>query len=436
MDGSGEQGGRRRIGHRSVGALQPGMTVWDCTVIGFGARRRQGPQVSYIVVYRTAEGRQRLLTIGRHGSLWTADTARAEALRLLGEVARGGDPLADRRARRAAGAMSVADLCDRYLADTEAGRLLTRHRQIKKPSTLRTDHSRVEAHIRPLLGAVPVAAVTREDVERVMGQIVEGRTSRRVKLRRRHALSNVRGGRGAASRTIGLLGAIMAYAVRLGLRADNPVHGVVRPADGRRERRLRVEEYAALGDGLLTAEDDAEIWAPGLVAIRFMILTGWRRGEVLGLRWRDIDLARRTARLPDTKTGTSTRPLAEAVCTILRGMPVGEMVFPAPGGDVPMAGFRRAWTRVVHRIAGLPPDITPHVLRHSYASLAADLGLADATIAALLGHRGHSITRRYIHSADAALLTAADAVAGETVGLLAGSITPPHPAQPSATSTA
>jgi integrase len=193
----------------------------------------------------------------------------------------------------------------------------------------------------------------------------------------------------------------------------------VRPADGRRERRLRVEEYAALGDGLLAAEDDDEVWVPGLAAIRFMLLTGWRSGEVLSLRWPEVDLARRTARLSDTKTGTSIRPLAEAACAILRQMPVGEVMFPAPGGDVPMMGFRRVWSRVVHRITGLPKDVTPHVLRHSYASLAADLGLADATIGALLGHRGHSVTRRYIHAADIALLAAADAVAERTRELMA-----------------
>jgi integrase len=333
--------------------------------------------------------------------------------------------------------MTMADLCDRYLADAGAGRLLTRLRQTKKPSTLRTDRSRVEAHIRPLLGAMPVTTITREEVGRMMQSIIEGTTRKRTKLDRPHAVSNIRGGRGAASRTTGLLGAIMTYAVRLGLRTDNPVHGVMRPADGRRERRLRVEEYAALGDGLLAAEDDDEVWGPGLAAIRLMVLTGWRRGEVLGLRWSEVDLARRTANLADTKTGSSIRPLAEAVCTILREIPrTGEMVFPAPSGDVPMAGFRRVWVRIVHRIAGLPKDVTPHVLRHSYASLAADLGLADATIRALLGHRGQTITRRYIHSADAALLVAADAVAVRTVELMAGMVGPGHHQQASPTSPA
>jgi integrase len=172
-----------------------------------------------------------------------------------------------------------------------------------------------------------------------------------------------------------------------------------------------------LGGALIAAVDD-EVWPPGIAAVQFMLLTGWRSGEVLGLRWSELDLDRRTVHLSNTKTGSSVRPLAAAACTIVRQMARGEVVFPAPGSDVPMAGFRRVWTRVVHRIAGLPEDITPHVLRHSYASLAADLGRADATIAGLLGHKGHSITRRYIHSADAALLAAADRVAEETIRLM------------------
>jgi hypothetical protein len=110
---------------RDVGALPPGGILWDATVVGFGIRRQRGPRVSYILVYRTADGRQRLITLGRHGSPWTPETARQEAVRLLGDVARGGDPMADRRSRRGSSNVTIADFCARYLDDIEAGRLLT-----------------------------------------------------------------------------------------------------------------------------------------------------------------------------------------------------------------------------------------------------------------------------------------------------------------------
>lgn len=409
---------RRRIGLREVRSIGPGEMMWDMAVGGFGIRRQQSPMVSYILFYRTLEGRQRWITIGRHGSPWSPDDARAEARRLLGEVARGADPAADRRAQRVGGGFTISDLCDRYLADAESGRLLTRLRRPKKATTLGTDRSRIAAHIKPMMGNIPVTAVTREDVERLLHGVTEGITHRRLKLPKRHALSHVRGGKGAAARTIGLLGAMMTYAVSLKLRADNPVHGILRPADGRREHRLRDEDYVRLHEALIGAEASG-VWAPGIGAIRFLLLTGWRRGEALELRWSEIDLARRTAHLGDTKTGRSMRPLTEAVCTMLRAMPrQGEIVFPAPSGDRPMQGFRRIWTKVVNTMAGLPTKVTPHVFRHSYASVAADLGLSDATIAGLLGHAGHSVTRRYIHSADATLLAAADRVATEIMVLM------------------
>lgn len=413
-----DEAGRHRVGRiglREVRAIKPGQTVWDGSVIGFGIRRQRGAVVSFILQYRH-DGRRRMHTIGKHGSPWTPETARMEALRLLGEVVRGGDPAGDRQARRAALSTSVSDLCDRYITDAEAGRLLTRRRVPKTPSTISTDRSRIAAHIKPLLGRVPVISLTRHDVERAMHQIADGRTAKRTKLPRPHALSNIRGGHGTASRTIGLLGAILSYAVRLGLRHDNPVHQVVRRADGRKERRLSAEEYRRLGEALVAAEDDG-VHRHALAAIRFLALMGWRRGEVLGLRWAEVDLARRTARLADTKTGPSMRPLSRAACAVLRTMPPGEFVFPAMWGDAAMADIIRPWAKVV-RIARLGPDVTPHTLRHSLASVAADLNYGDATIAALLGHRGHGITRRYIHSADAVLLAAADAVADEIVRMM------------------
>jgi hypothetical protein len=75
------------------------------------------------------------------------------------------------------------------------------------------------------------------------------------------------------------------------------------------------------------------------------------------------------------------------------------------------------WLRIA-KLGDLPADITPHVLRHSFASLAADLGYNEPTIASLIGHKTHSITSRYVHSADAVLLAAADAVANATMKLI------------------
>lgn len=403
-------GRRARIGLQAVRNLGRGETLWDIAVPGFGARRQKGPAVAYVLFYRTSDGRQRWHTIGRHGAPWTPDTARDEARRLLGEVVRGADPTSEKQARRKAA--TVAELCDNYWIDAEKGNLLTRRRAPKKASTLLSDKGRIEGHIRPLLGRMKVASVTHGDVEAFMRSVAEGKTAKRAKTSRLRGVSNVRGGRGVASRTVGLLGAIFTYAVRHGMRADNPVHGVMRPADQRRERRLTEAEYAALGTALRAAET-APVWPPAIAAARFLALTGWRSGEALKLRWSELDLARRTAHLEDTKTGASVRPLSHAACEVLRNLPhTGDLVFPPTRGDGHMSGFRKLWDRIA-KPGKLPPDVTPHVLRHSFASIAADLGYSEPTIAALIGHKGHTITSRYMHAADAVLLAAADAVANE-----------------------
>jgi integrase len=407
-------GERTRIGLREVRALCPGEIAWDGAVAGFGARRQSGPAITYIVKFRTKEGRQRWHVIGRHGVL-TPETARQEARRILGDVVKGADPAAEKQTARKA--KTVAELCDLYLADAQAGRLLTRWKVAKKPSTLATDRGRIERHIKPLLGRLKVASVTREDIERFMHGVAEGETAGRTKTKPR-GLARVRGGKGTASRTVGLLGAVFTYAVRHRMRADNPVHGVLRFADGRRERRLSDDEYAALGAALHQGEAGG-IWPAAIAAARFLALTGWRSGEALALRWTEVDLARRTATLADSKTGRSTRPLSHVACDVLRNLPrmSGELVFPSTRGDGRMTGFPKLWARVA-KLGVLPADVTPHVLRHSFASLAGDLGYSEPTIATLIGHRGQTITSRYIHAADAVLLAAADAVANRTAELM------------------
>ena len=85
---------------------------------GFGARRQTGDEVAYVLKSRTAEGRQRWHSIGRHGAPWAPDAAREEARRLLGEVAKGGDPAAEKQAKRKA--ETVEQLCGAYWADVVA----------------------------------------------------------------------------------------------------------------------------------------------------------------------------------------------------------------------------------------------------------------------------------------------------------------------------
>jgi integrase len=438
------QGKARKIGLREIRALEPNTQIFDAgagAVTGFGARRRAGSVVSYFCMYRAEGVRLRLYTIGQHGSPWTPDTAREKALAVLADVKlRGADPSADKRSRREG--QTVAELCDAYLADCEAGRLLTRRGAAKKASTLLSDRGRIE-HVKALLGRMKVSAVTRLDVEAAMHAIAEGKTAAKAPTGKKRGLSNRRGGAGVARRTVGMLGAIFGYAVDRGMRPDNPVRGVRRTADGAKDRRLSDAEYEALGAALRRASE-VGIWPPAIAATWCLAISGWRAGEAIGLRWVEVDLPGRTATLP-TKTGKSVRPLSNGACDVLRSLPrSGDLVFPASRGAGRMTGYRSLFDRIAAMgglpVAGramtpVPPGtkaaatkrgkivtkpvaagdlITPHTLRHSLASIAADLGYSEFAIAGLLGHLLHSVTSKYAHTADAVLLAAADAVENET----------------------
>lgn len=408
---------RSKIGVKEVRSLTENSVLWDSRVPGFCARRRNSPAIVYGLKYRTEGGRQRWHTIGRHGAPWSPDTARDEARRILSDVAKGKDPAGERLAKRQVA--TVAQLCDDYLDAAAQGRLLTRRGQNKKESTLSTDRSRIAAHIIPLLGSRKVSELGRAEIEKFMHDVAGGKTKRRSDLGKPRAVSNVRGGRGAATRTVGLLGAIFAYGRRAGICTHNPVDGIIRFADGRRDRRLTDSEYGRLGMGAAKAEG---VWPYAISAIRFLALTGWRSGEALKLRWCELDLKQRIARLPDTKTGFSARVLSRSVIGELERLTRGgpeELVFPSSRAGVVMSGFASLFEKVA-RSGELSKDVTPHVLRHSFASVAADLGFSELTIAALIGHRGRSITSRYTHQADSVLLAASDAIAVHIAGLMDG----------------
>ena len=361
---------------------------------------------SYFVQYRNKEGRTRRLVLGRVGEL-TPDEARQLAADRLKEARKGGDPSADRRAAR--GAVTVAELCDLYVTDAK-GRI--------KPSTLEMDRSRIERHVKPLIGSRAVTALSRRDVERFQTDVAAGKTAKPRKEEGRGGRTV--GGRGVAARTVGMLGTILEFAKRQGTILDNPVRGVRRFPDNRRRRFLSLDELAALGSAMRDAESNGGN-PTGAAAIRTLLLTGCRRNEVLALPWAWLDAKAKCIRFEDTKSGAQLRPIGAAAVNLLTSQPRRESspwVFPADHGDGHFVGLPRVLKRLCAR-AGIV-DASLHTLRHSFAAAAAELGFSELTIAGLLGHRMSGVTARYAHVPDSALLVAADRVAARLAAALDG----------------
>jgi integrase len=385
--------------------------LWDTDPRGFGVRIKTTGVATFFVQYtRAASGRKTRYTLGQYGRL-TLEEARKEARKVLGSVARGEDPALERQVRQAQvnrPVRTVAELCDVYLKDSDAGRVTYRGRS-KKPSTLVIDRGRVARHINPLLGARLVTDITRADVEAFFHAVRQGKTAATIKTGPR-GLARVAGGPATAARTVGLLGSLFSYAIRIGLRSDNPVAGFERPPARRRDRALNPEEYRKLGAALddLAAEGAG---SSAVAALRTLALTGARRSEILTLKWDQVDTHRQVLRLAETKTGQQLRPIGRAALEALAASPVREgssFVFPAARGHGPMVGVKLFQSAV--RRSGLK-DVTIHTLRHSFASMALALGYSELTIAGLLGHRLHSVTSRYAHHVDGNLIAAADTIA-------------------------
>lgn len=406
-----------RITRRVVEALVPDparkVFAWDSELRGFGVVVSPGGVHSYVIQYRNTSGRERRMVIARYSRM-SPDEARDKARKLLNEAADGKDPADKRAADRTA--LTVKDLCEEYLDRADKGLILKRNRQRKKASTVYSDRGRVSRHIVPLIGHRSVRDITTRDVRAFMNDVIAGKTAADVKTGSR-GRAIVKGGRTAASRTVGLLGSIFVYAVSEGYRDDNPVHGVARPADRRRRVRLDPKEYREFGKALDASAVDVPWQA--IVAARLIALTGCRKSEIQGLKWSEIDEVGRVFRLTNTKSGAEgeevIRPIGTAAVEVLRearkrckGEAKSDYVLPSVRGNgKPFGGLAKPWNRIMSR-AGL--DVTPHGLRHSFASVAESLGFTLPVIGALLGHAGSGVTAGYVHHADAALLAAADRV--------------------------
>jgi site-specific recombinase XerD len=361
---------------------------------------------SYAVEYRVGNGRgapKRRYTIGRHGSPWTPDQARIKAKELLSEVTKGNDPLAARYAD--ADKLTIAELCDLYLAEG------TNH---KKASTLRGDRSRIHHYLKPRLGRRPVISVTRADVERLVREVsamphIVARRPKTTKFDRRI----LTGGPGAASQCVAVLGALYSFAKYRGICSENPAEGVKKPAGRKMERYLSVDEFKRLAASLNAEVDKADNPFP-CAAIRLLILTGCRKGEIIDLHWRDVDLENRCLRLRDSKTGAKIVHLNDQALSILNTLPKTEgnpYVITGCKIESGRGGIDRTWSRV--RIAAGLQDVRLHDLRHSFASVAVRGGMSLPIIGALLGHKHASTTMRYAHLSAEPLKNAAASIGAE-----------------------
>jgi len=357
-----------KITKRVVDEAQPASRdrfLWDRDVKGFGLKVTPAGAKVYLLQYR-CKGRLRRYTIGRHGSPWTAEDARKQAVQLLASVVRGIDP-ADAK-REGHGDITFAKFAERYLAE---------HADLhKKPRSAALDRQLLRSHILPAIGGRRLTQINRSDVAR---------------LHRRLAETPI-----AGNRALNLTAAMLTKAELWGLRAEgsNPCRRIEKFKEQSRKRFLSEAEIARLGAALAAAEADSPPSATA--AIRLLILTGARKSEILALEWRSVRLDQMLLDLPDSKTGSKTIYLNAPAAQLLAGLPRidgNPYVLPGEREGAHVVSIEKSWRRV--RKEAELDDVRLHDLRHSFAAVGASAGFSLQLIGALLGHTEVSTTQRY-----------------------------------------
>lgn len=378
---------QQKLTKRIVDGLENGM-VWDTEVRGFGLRCRNGSK-HYFLKYRAGK-RQRWISIGRHGSAWTPDSAREEAKRLIGLKAGGQDPAMDRD--REKGVITVKQLATRFL-DTYVP-------QHCKPRTAHEYKRLVDRFIIPVMGQHRISDVLPADV-----------VGFHHDLRRRPTQAN---------RALNALATMFKLAEKWGLRDKNtnPCSDVTRNKENKRKRYLKPEEWQRLGRAL--ADAGAKGVNPyAIAALMLLILTGGRLSEILTLKWDFIDWDNSAIRLPDSKTGAKDIPLNGHAVAVLRALPRMEnnayVIAGRPGTH--FAKLHQPWNRI-KKAANLP-DMRVHDLRHSFASVAVSrVKLGLPMVGGILGHTQASTTARYAHLAADPMKQASDLIGNEIMTLM------------------
>ncbi len=366
---------------RGVKAIQPehkNIIVYDKEVIGFGIRITTTGTRAFILTYRI-EARERRLTIGAWPD-WSVSAAREEAKRLKREIDQGRDPMAERDEARVS--PNVRQLIDRYLE--EHASKLARHNRNDQASMLRK-------MVEPAWGPRKAADIQPEDVDKLLRQLTIGTPGKRgrkpIPIR--------------ANRLGEVLRKMFNLAIRWRIRIDNPAAGFARNVETPRDRYLSIDEI-----GRLSAALDAHPNRRVADAVRLILLTGARRGEVLNARWDQFDLEAAVWIKPAATTKQRRlhrAPISAAAAALLRTIRLRvpedcEWVFPGDAEGKPLQDIKRFWEDV--RAKADLPAVRIHDLRHTFASLLVSGGMTLPMIGKLLGHTQVQTTQRYAHLLD------------------------------------
>ena len=342
--------------------------TWDTELKGFGFRVRASGHRSWIIQYRNDSGRTRRYSLGDYGTL-TPEEARQEARQKLAAAAKGGDPTEDRKQKRQA--ETVADFAVLYME---------RHAKMAKKSW-QADERRLRKYILPEFGHRPLKEVTRADVAKLYQRI-----------RAEHPYE--------ANRALSLISVFFNIAVAWGQLPDGHPNPAKLPKSSRfeeapRDRPITSDELPRLLEAV-AQESDPYIRSTFLL----YCITGLRKREILQAQWANVDLARQTLRLPETKAGKPRHvPLSSEAIEIIRNVPrmIGSpYVFPSPVIPTsPRNDVFKPWKRIREK-AGCS-DLRIHDLRHSVASWLTASGHSAQLIQAALGHTSIRTTMGYIN---------------------------------------
>jgi len=262
----------------------------------------------------------------------------------------------------------------------------------RKASTAREYRRLLDRVVLPAIGKRTIADVTRRDIAKFHH------------ARRETPIE--------ANRALAVASTLFNFAERIGYRPDgsNPCRHVEKYPQRHHERFLSADELARLGEALAAYDGSPYVTA----AIKLLVFTGARLGEVLGLQWQWIDFERGEARLPDSKTGAKTVHLPPPALAVLADLPKIEgnpHVIVGGVQGAALVNLGKSW-RAIRSEAGLD-DVRLHDLRHAFASVAAASGMGLPIIGKMLGHTQPTTTNRYAHLASDPVKAAAAAVAGK-----------------------